>query len=101
MRRLLAALITLAGTLGMVVINAIFNGFVLAKFWDWFVVPVFHLPRLSIPVALGIGVMVTFLAHNQLHDEPENTEAALKGLLRVTIRTGIYFTFGWIVHFYI
>lgn len=42
----------------------ILNGFALKILWGWFMVPVFSLPALTIPAALGIGIVVSFLTHH-------------------------------------
>mgnify|MGYP001608142649 CR=1 FL=1 len=36
----------------------LFDAWVLAKLWAWFVVPLFGLPALSLPYAIGLGALV-------------------------------------------
>jgi hypothetical protein len=42
------------GILVTTAIDALWGGFVLTKLWAWFVVPTFHLPELTLPVAIGL-----------------------------------------------
>lgn len=39
----------------------IFSGFVLSILWGWFIVSTFGLPLLTIPVAIGIMLVVSYL----------------------------------------
>lgn len=48
-------LLLLAGT--------VTRGYALAKLWLWFIEPTFNAPHISIPVALGISVIVGMLTH--------------------------------------
>ncbi len=42
-------------------IDALWGGFVLTKLWAWFVVPTFHLPELTLPVAIGLTRITAIL----------------------------------------
>lgn len=46
------------------VVSSIFSGFVLTKLWSWFVVPTFDLPQLTVPIAIGIYLTVSFMTKN-------------------------------------
>lgn len=50
------------------------DGFAIATLWRWFVVPTFHLPTLSVPVALGLATIVRYAtsAHEDKGDEEED-----------------------------
>ena len=39
----------------------IFSGFVLSILWGWFAVPAFGLPALTIPLAMGIMLVVSYM----------------------------------------
>ncbi len=42
-------------------LSYIWNGYVLACLWSWFVVTPFDAPKISIPVAIGIGLIANLL----------------------------------------
>jgi len=42
----------------------IFRGFVISQLWSWFVVKQFGLNPLSIPMAIGLGILITMLTFN-------------------------------------
>lgn len=48
--------------------TAMMNGLALTVLWRWFVMPVFSLPPLTIPQALGIALVVAFLTHQTESD---------------------------------
>lgn len=39
---------------------AILRGFVLMMLWGWYVVPLFHLPSLTIAYAYGLGLLASY-----------------------------------------
>ena len=50
---------------------AIINGWTLHLLWDWFVVESIGLPPIAITHAIGIGLIVRYLTHQQLHDDSD------------------------------
>jgi hypothetical protein len=59
--------ITIAFTIIFMVIILLFSfyfeGYVVMKLWDWFVIPTFGLPKLSIYTAIGIMLLMGLLTH--------------------------------------
>ena len=49
------------GTVALMAVGAILDGWVLSILWGWFMVPVFHLPPLTIAPAIGIALMTGLL----------------------------------------
>jgi hypothetical protein len=43
------------------ILAAIWGGYVLSVIWQWFIVPTFNAPVLSIPIALGIWLVVSYV----------------------------------------
>lgn len=57
------------------VFSDLFSGYVLSTLWGWFIVSKFGLPALSVPYALGIMVIATFLtARLAVRPEGEKVE---------------------------
>jgi hypothetical protein len=46
---------------GIVAFMAILKGFVLCQLWVWFIVPLFSLPVISLPNAIGIALVFDML----------------------------------------
>lgn len=45
-----------------IVLGTILRGVVIWKLWDWFMVPNFHLPPLRIALAIGLGLLVSYMS---------------------------------------
>jgi len=78
----------------------VFSGYTLSILWQWFVMPIFPAPELTIPTAIGLAMIVTYLTHQDTKSDTEGKgygeillEMTLKGIGRPA---GALF-FGWIV----
>jgi hypothetical protein len=69
---------------------AIWNAFVLKMLWGWFVAPIFHLPTLTIPVAIGISLIVGILTY-QIDYSKEYQEVPPIGKLIIDLAFGLMF----------
>lgn len=79
---------------------AILRGFVLTKLWAWFVVPFFGLPALSIPLAIGISLLIGFLAQSPTAKDVESGD--WKKSFSISILSPLITLFiGWIVTFWL
>lgn len=92
-------------TLLAVVVGTIANGWALSTLWGWFIVPLFGLPALSIPYALGISTIAGFLlsANNtSKSDSKSNGDRELSTLFAelialVVLRPAFAVLMGWII----
>jgi len=104
MRQMLSAIgLLLTGFIGILVMSSIMNGFVLTKLWAWFMVPAFGLPQLSIPIAIGISIVIRYLTY-QKPPEPEganNINKIGETLGFVIVYPIMTLFIGWVVHFFI
>ena len=91
-------LLVVAG--GSVVALALLRGWVLSILWGWFVVPTFNLPQLSIPIAIGLALVVGFLAHQSIDvKSPERTGAEKWAHIAMFFVSPLLsLLFGYIVH---
>jgi NhaP-type Na+/H+ or K+/H+ antiporter len=90
------------GILAVVVTGAVLGGLALSVMWDWFIVPTFDAPQLSIPAAIGIALVVGYLTHHgQTSNKPEKKEDAIIELLVWSIGQPLfYLALGYIVHLF-
>lgn len=49
-------------SLVMWIVGTIWAAYVLSVLWSWFVIPTLHVTKLSIPVAIGLMLIVRFVA---------------------------------------
>lgn len=78
------------------------RGFVVSIMWQWFVVPLFHLPELSIPYAVGLSILVGLLTYQQQPDveKKSKTDKIVKVLMPI-FSPLITLFIAWIVHLFI
>ena len=87
-------------TAALIAVSSLLNGFVLSILWGWFIVPLFGLPQLSLPYAIGIGMVVSFLTYQHVDSgKSENALATLVGL--IIARPALTLLLGWIVQSFI
>lgn len=103
---LLAGLGGLIAIHAFIVFSSIFDGYVLCLLWQWFIVPVFHLPTLSIPYAIGLALVVSYLtSHNgksKNYDEDKGTGHKFTlAICNAILKPLIALFFGWIVHLFV
>lgn len=87
--------VAIAAAIGL---SALLNGYVLSKLWAWFIVTTFHAPPLSLPAAIGLALVVSYLTY-QHADTPKNPESKWWSLILVLIlRPLMALAFGAVVH---
>lgn len=86
----------------VVALGAILEGYVLTVLWGWFIIPIFHLPPLTIVPAIGIALVVGLLTY---HSNPDVEEKKRTGWEQFALLMGKLFArplvvlaFGWAVH---
>ncbi|MBU6500811.1 MAG: hypothetical protein KGJ89_01680 [Patescibacteria group bacterium] len=95
----------LNGILGFL-LRSVVHGIVLNIFWGWFIIPYFPLPKLPLPVAMGIYLMIAFvkrdyrsdlMKHSEMIDY-DNEEAVkrLYGIMMMRALSAL--TAGWLIH---
>jgi hypothetical protein len=80
-------------------VEAIFRGWVITYLWGWFIAPLFGLPLLTIPYAIGL----TFTARVMLDTGQESksdgglTEKFLTSIILSLLLLGV----GWIIQLFV
>jgi len=83
----------------VIVFASIWSGYALSVLWAWFIVPAFGLPMLSIPAAIGVSMIVSYITHQTIPSDKEESsfEKITKGILEATMKPAFALGFGWIV----
>lgn len=81
---------------------AIVRGWVMTVLWSWFVVPTFHLPELSIPVAIGLSLMIGMFIAKRISAEKSEQKKSSSELVGEILGVGfggplLVLFFGWII----
>lgn len=101
------ALAFLGGVVGLIVLmafSAVFSGYALSVLWGWFIVPIFHLPQLSITAAIGISLVIGYLTH-QIINDPKDSDRSFAEKIGVAtaysiLKPGSALLIGWVVHLF-
>jgi hypothetical protein len=86
--------------------SSMYNGWVLMKLWEWFIIPVFHLPMLTLPAAMGLSLVVHFLTyqHQSTSDtkgtEEEEKKKRIRIFVQIFLRPLIVLGIGYVIHLY-
>lgn len=94
------ALAFIASLIALVVISSILRGYVLSVLWGWFVVPTFGLPALSIPIAIGISMILAFTTH-QISVKKEEDKSVGTQFSNIILHPLLVLGIGWIVTLFI
>lgn len=96
-----AALLAIGGIAGFLTIAAtqiIVSGIVITVLWSWFVTPLFGLPALSIPYAIGLSLITHYMTFQYTGDESEDKA---KYWLTMFLRPCLTIIVGYIVKVFI
>lgn len=55
--------------IGVIIISIIglaLSGYALSILWEWFIVPIFNVPSLSAPIAIGIMLIVNYVIYHHI-----------------------------------
>lgn len=85
---------------------AIWSGYVLSVLWSWFVISQFpDMPHLSIPGAIGISMIVSFLTKDRQltveQKELDATERFIHGVVVSFSMPALALFLGWIVRMFL
>ena len=81
--------------LGFGVLAYILNGVALSVLWGWFMVGSFGLPAISVPLAIGIGIIVSYLTDQ---DQEVKKREIGEWIGYVLAKPIVALVIGWIVY---
>jgi len=85
----------------LVAYSVLTSGWVLTVYWDWFIQPTFHLPAISLPVAVGIGAVARLLTYtdtSNLQTKESDIGDKWGRVVGNLLSPWVVLFFGWIVH---
>ena len=78
-------------------VGIILKGWVLSILWGWFVAPVFHLPQLSVVVAIGVSLALSYTI-NGMSARKSAPNNAGEDVITLLIGPLFVLFIGWIIH---
>lgn len=98
--------------IALVVASFLWQGLVMVKLWEWFIVP-FGLPELHMAHAIGLSIFFGFAAHQVdwrvLHQKAirqhflgpvSHEDEIVDSLVILFVRPLLYWYIGWMIHLF-
>jgi|OM-RGC.v1.031168147 hypothetical protein len=81
-------------------VGAILKGWVLSILWGWFIVPVFHLPQLSVVAAIGVAMALSYTVNGLTSGKGNKDKDGVARILTMLLGPFVVLFVGWIVHLF-
>jgi len=98
-KKLIPVSFVISYLLVLVPLGIIWSGFVLTNLWAWFIVPSFGVPALSIPAAVGLTIIASYLTHKSgiIEDGKGMTEKIITSTTHMALKPALSLALGWVV----
>ena len=97
---LMVILVVLIGALSLIVAITLLRAFVLIQLWSWFVIPMFGLPILTIPFALGLSLIVGMF-HPSLNPDTTDNNKNKTIIANAFLNPIFVLLIGWVIKTFI
>lgn len=87
----------LFGFMAYIAFSMVWSGYVLHIIWAWFAVPLFSLPALSIPAAIGVSITTHYLTHSYTPKYKDHKPDTADAVLDTVLRPLIILCLAWLV----
>lgn len=94
MEAIAAAILIIAGVIGVIFLLALFNTWVASVLWTWFVTPAFVVAAPPLYVIYGLALFVQLFVHTQSNAEKKNIDVLAEGI----IKSIVILVLAWIAH---
>lgn len=79
----------------------IVGGFVLVKFWDWFIIPIFQFKSLTLIQAIGLSYFISYIKTTFKRNEDEfDFVKMISQMIFSLIMFVLLFGIGYIIHLF-
>jgi hypothetical protein len=79
----------------------IYYGFILRTIYAWLIVPTYHVAPLTIPQAIGVALVVSFLTKTPAYNKTDDTDYAKAMMGTYIYRPIIVLLIAYVAHLYI
>lgn len=81
----------------LMLLGALWRGFVLATLWAWFMVAGLHLPAISVPLAIGLSLLVGMLTNHRTGNEIEKDRNGFEAIGYSCVMSFLYPAFTLLI----
>ena len=87
----------------VVFLSSVWSGYALSILWGWFIVSAFHAPALSIPAAIGVSMIVSYMTYHGTPTDKDKsfTDKMIEGIAMGIARPALTLFAGWTVKFWL
>jgi hypothetical protein len=89
----------------VLIAGPMWSGYVFSVMWGWFVVPTFHLPQVSVAVAIGISMIIGMLTHHLSQDgekkKSDTADAIISSFSWAFLYPLFVYGIGYVVHSFV
>jgi phosphoglycerol transferase MdoB-like AlkP superfamily enzyme len=91
--------LVIIGGIFLIIVSFIVDGLVLSILWKWFIVSIFNLPLLTIPSALGLSFLISYM--KPYKKDGLKKEDLAEAITAAIVQPIIFLLLGYIVHLFI
>jgi hypothetical protein len=98
-----ALLVLLGGSVlvfGLIAVFTILDGLLLAQLWTWFIIPIFHLPGITIGQAIGLSMVISFTT-NQSNPYKGESKDGIVVFGEYVLKLLFYWGLAYVIHFFV
>lgn len=81
----------------LLALTSMWRGYVLMVLWRWFMVPAFHLPSLTLTLAIGLSLIVGYLTHHTPTKDDDDSPDFGRLVCLALIYPAFALLVGWLV----
>lgn len=82
---------------GMVLI-IILRGFLISKFWMWFIIPVLNVTQISVAQGIGFSMMISLITTGLATDKDKKDLTVGEAIFLGAVSQGFLLFIGWVIH---
>ncbi len=100
----MVALLAVVAMFVVLALSVVWSGYALSVLWGWFFVPALGVPPLSVPSAIGVAIVVSYMTHQDSKKnsgDVEGWEATAEALAYSALKPLFALGIGWIVKHWI
>lgn len=90
------ALLLIVGFILILIMSVMWSGYILSILWSWFMVPIFGLPELSVPAAIGVAIVFGYFTRG-IKMSAESRKDWAETISTAFLTPLVFLFMGWIV----
>lgn len=93
--RVILVIGSIFGVISLIFLTAFVRGWALVKMWDWFIVPTFGVPHISIAIAVGMCLTINLFYAG--YAKPDSDDSTTKQIVVAFVAPILTVGFGYLV----